>query len=338
MSVARRTFLLALALGLGWGLARLAFPPAGRVSVPARATASPARGAAVSSTPVSAPAAPPAELPSPAAASGTDDQRLLREVAALSLEFDRLRALPDDIDNFRRSADLENEFMAMLDAETAAFLVREMPAGFVDTHFGILSLTRWAGADRADASAWMASHPGATPSSAEALARGWWGEDRPALAAHLDQLPAGPWKTNLAVTAAEDAYLGKEPAEVLALLGRAAPGDARRTQLVEWNATAWGIRDPDAASAWAAGEPDAATRQRLLAAVAIGEASQDPAAAAARLARTVVAPEAARPAVQAIARLWAVRDPAAATRWTDTLPAGLLRDEAKAGLLAILSP
>ncbi len=335
MSVARRSFLLALALGFGWGLVRLAFPPAERVSAPV--AAAPAEARAVSSTPAR-PAASAAELPPAGSAPGDGDQRLLREVAALSAEFDRLRALPDDIDNFRRSADLENEFMAMLDAETAAFFVREMPAGFADTHFGVLSLTRWAGADRAGASAWMASHPGATPSSAEALARGWWGEDRPALAAHLDQLPPGAWKTNLAVTAAEDAYLGKEPAEVLALLGRAAPDDARRAQLIGWNATAWATRDPGAASAWAATEPDAATRQRLLAAIAIGEASRDPAAAAERLARTVVTPEAARPAVQAIARLWAVRDPATATRWVNTLPAGLLREEAKEGLLAVVSP
>lgn len=263
------------------------------------------------------------------------DLRLLANVTEIAAEFDRLRALPDDIERFRRSADLENEFAALLDADTAAFLVRLMPAGFVDSHFGVISLNKWAGADRAAAAAWMARHPGTTAVSAEALARGWLSADPSGLSAHLDRLPPGVWRDNLAVTAAEDAFLARKTDTVSAMLEHAAPNNARRRQLAEWNATAWARNDVEAAAAWASREPEPARRETLFAAVSIGQANTDPEAASARLVRTVTDPAALKPAVHAIVRIWAARDPSAAASWVAGLPDGLLRQEGEDSLLAM---
>ena len=277
--------------------------------------------------------APPALLESP-------DARFRRRIAEMASEFERLRSLPDEIDRFRASAELENEYAHALEQNPAlaAMLVREMPPGFADTHFGVLALSRWAATGRVAAAEWMAAHPAATLPAAEALARGWLAQDEGSLAAHLSTLPPTAWRGNLAHTAAEDAFLAKRPATVLALVALAAPGDSRGLRLVEWNATAWAIQDAEAAAAWASRELDSARRQTLLAAVAVGEANRDPEAAAARLFREVANETTRINAVQAIARLWTRRDAEAAARWAAGLPDGPLRESAEAGLLAIAVP
>jgi hypothetical protein len=76
----------------------------------------------------------------------------------------------------------------------------------------------------------------------------------------------------------------------------------------------------------------------LLAAVAVGEANRDPEAAACRLFRDAAEGPANADAVEAIARLWTRRDAEAAARWAASLPEGLLRERAEAGLLAIAAP
>ena len=43
-------------------------------------------------------------------------------------------------------------------------------------------------------------------------------------------------------------------------------------------------------------------------------------------------------ALEAISRLWTSRDPEAAARWAEGLPAGALRESAELGLLAIAAP
>ena len=297
---------------------------------------------------VSAAGAPSFSAPPPAVAKEgaplplpeSPDARFRRQVAELSAEFDRLRAGPDDIERFRASAELENEYTHLLEEkpDLAAMLVREMPAGFVDTHFGVLALLRWAATERSTAAEWMAAHPAATEPAAEALARGWLAQDEASLAAHLDSLPQAAWRGGLAYVAAEDALLAKRPETVLSLLGYTPEGDERRRQLVEWNATAWAIKDAAAAAAWAAREPDAERRRTLLAAVAIGEANRDPEAAARRLFRDAGEGPANADAVEAIARLWTRQDAEAAARWAASLPEGPLRERAEAGLLAIAAP
>ena len=268
------------------------------------------------------------------------ESRLLEKTGSLVAEYERLRAQPDDIERLRQSAGLENEFSDGLDPKTAAHLIQHMPEEFVDTHFGALALAKWAAAARLDAARWMAGHPGKSATAGEALARGWFESDRSTLQSHLDELPSGPWKTQLAVTAGEDAFLAHESPAVVDLLHRAEAHDPHRIQLLEWNATAWAIRDADAAAAWAGGEPDAGRRETLLAAVAIGQANLSPEDAAERLFRSVTSPAALIPAVQAIARIWAARDPQAAHEWVAGLPEGDLRrnaDEALSSLVAIPS-
>ncbi len=309
----------------------------GLASAPSASAVAPVASAVVADPGPTAFAAGPVPPPSLLESA---EARFRRQVAELSAEFERLRAGPDDIERFRASAELENEYADLLERKPAlaAMLVREMPAGFVDTHFGVLALLRWAAAERREAAEWMAVHPAATGPAAEALARGWLAEDEASLAEHLAALPPTAWRAGLAHVAAEDAFLAKRPEAVLAMLDYAAEDDARGRQLVEWNATAWAIQDVEAAAAWAAREPDAERRRTLLAAVAVGEANRDPESAARRLFRDAGEGPAVEDAVEAIARLWTRRDAEAAARWAAGLPEGALRERAEAGLLAVAAP
>ena len=314
-------------------------------AAPVLASGPSAERASVSNVVSIAPSSEPSTAAVAAVASApplieSPEARLRRKVAEISAEFERLRSEPDDIERFRASAELENEYAHMLEQNPAlaAMLVREMPQGFGDTHFGVLTLLRWAGTDRPAAAEWMAVRPAATRPAAEALARGWLAQDETSLKAHLASLPPIAWRSSLAYAAAEDAFLAKRPEMVLSLLDYTPSDDARRRQLAEWNATAWAMQDAEAAAAWAAREPDAERRRTLLAAVAIGEANRDPEAAAQRLFRDAGEGAASVDAVEAIARLWTRRDSVAAARWAASLPDGPLRERAEAGLLAVAAP
>ncbi len=314
-------------------------------AAPVLASGPSAERASVSNVVSIAPSSEPSTAAVAAVASApplieSPEARLRRQVAEISAEFERLRSQPDDIDRFRSSAELENEYAYLLEQNPAlaAMLVRQMPPGFVDTHFGVLALLRWSATDRQTAAEWMAVHPAATRPAAEALVRGWLAQDEASLKAHLAALPPIAWRSSLAYVAAEDAFLAKRPEAVLSLLDYMPSADARRRQLAEWNATAWAMQDVEAAAAWAAREPDAGRRQALLAAVVIGEANRDPEAAARRLFRDVGEGMASADAVEAIARLWTMRDAAAAARWAASLPDGPLRERAEAGLLTVVAP
>ncbi|BCU79700.1 hypothetical protein [Luteolibacter sp. LG18] len=261
------------------------------------------------------------------------DLNLLAKTRALATAFERFHAHPDDIDLFRKAAEIENEFTQHLDPRSAAILVRKMPAGFVDTRFGTLALAKWATADRLEAAGWMAVHPGTTPTATSALARGWFAEAPCSLKAHLDALPSGDWKSHLALTASEDALVSRDSQATLDLLDRVDTRDPHRAQLQEWTFTSWATIDPSAAASQAAREPDAKRREVLLAAVVIGEANLSPEAAAENLARQVMTPETRKPALEAIARIWGPQDHEAAYRWMQSLPPGEEREFVRTELI-----
>jgi len=263
---------------------------------------------------------------------------LLTETAAKLSEFNRLRAQPDDIENFRKSAEIENEFINTLSPSKAAFLIQQMPAGFTDSYFGALCLHKWATAERLDAAQWMKTHPSDSPTTARALAEGWLAADLTSLYSYLDQLPPGPWHNNLAASASEDAFLAREPSIVIALLDQISGPSQRRDQLYEWNATAWAMKDHAAAVHWVETNAAPEQRQALLAATATGYAHSNPPAAANWAIAHVSDLAALKPAMQAIVRIWAAQDQPAALQWVESLPSGPLKDESADGLIAIALP
>lgn len=263
---------------------------------------------------------------------------LLTETAAKMREFDRLRALPDDIGNFRKSAEIENEYRASLDPETAALLLCHMPLEFRDTYFGQIALGIWAHADRGAAAEWMAAHPSSSQATAAALAGGWFTDDPGGLRDYLDELPPGAWKNSLATTASEDAFVAKDPQQSIELLDQAQGFDAHRSELYGWAVTAWAKDDFASAVKWATSITDPAMRQRMLASAAVGQANVDPATAAGWAIANVSDPQALEPAVTSIIRLWAQKDATAAAGWVAQFPPGTVRDNALDGLMAIWAP
>lgn len=264
--------------------------------------------------------------------------KLLASTSTQLREFERLRALPDDIEILRQSAEIENEFNNALDPANAAFLIKNMPPGFTDSYFGGLCLHKWSSAQRLDAAQWMESHPSDHPATAQALAAGWLAADRTSLTNYLDRLPPGLWKNNLATSASEDAFLAKEPATVIDLLSKTSGPSTRRDQLYEWNTTAWAMKDQPAAVRWVEQNAAPEQRQTLLAATAIGHAHTDPVAAANWAIAHVSDPATLKPAIHAIIRIWAANEHSAALRWVEQLPSGPFRDEAADGLIAVLKP
>lgn len=332
---ARRTLLLlAVFLAAGWWLRP--HPPQARsreklASHAATPPAPPVTAEALRPTAAASPEDPRENSGDTGAASRHDALR--RRVLELAAGYETRREADDPAgaDSFRL------HFEELLDDETAPLLVRTLPADFLETFFGDLSLRRWAEHDRAVAAAWMAAHPAASPVPASALAHGWVTGDPAALHAYLDSLPAGEWKHLVAKAAGEEALVADRPDEALRLLGKITGDDARRDELYEWTATKWALSDPASAAAWAAqaAAADPARGEGLLAAVAVGYANHSPEEAARWALNAIEAPAALHAALPAIVRVWAAKDAQAAARWTQTFPAGALQDEALDGLLSV---
>lgn len=255
---------------------------------------------------------------------------------ALALAYEARREADDPA-----GADAERlKFLELLNDDTAPRLVRALPPEFLETFFGDLALRLWAARDRAAAARWMAAHPAAHPVPAAALAHDWVTRDVRGLHAYLDALPAGDWKHLVAKSAAEEALVADRPGATLALLDKVSGEDARRDELREWAATKWALKEPEAAQAWAReiARANPEIGERLFAAVAIGRANSDPEAAASWLLAAARDRAAQASAIEAIARIWTARDPEAAARWAEGLPAGPLREAAEGGLLAVAAP
>jgi hypothetical protein len=98
-------------------------------------------------------------------------------------------------------------------------------------------------------------------------------------------------------------------------------GDGSLEHLVQ----IWTEESPREAVDWAVGRPAGLQRDLLLARIAYVRAQQDPLEAA-TLAVDFMTPGPVRDgAIAAVARQWAVRDPAAASAWVGQFPAGSLR-------------
>lgn len=321
-----------LLVGVTWWSGRLGPQPAAAPLLPPRAA------------PPSGGAAPPLEEHVPALAgdrteSSGDTDPVTRSTAGMLALMRRAEGLSaDDPDQFQTLAALTNEFDNGLAPATAALLVRHMPSGFLATAWGDMALRRWAGADRPSAAAWMAANPDPSPIAAAALAHGWFAQDPEGALAYLADLPAGPWKTNMANSVAEDALVAREPEAAARCLAVSPADNPRLGELREWIALHWGARSHAEASAWADRAGDPATRERLLAAVSVGHANVDPLAAAESLLARVGSPDLARPALASIVRIWTNTDPAAAADWVSAFPPGPEQQTSIEQLLAVWAP
>lgn len=331
------------AVGLGAGvvaaavlLAVLASRPGRRVSSSPLASDAPGAGGSGGASVVAAESGAGAALRE--AVVDPEAARLRALVAEMTELMRRAEGLSaDDGAEFQELATLTNEFDNGLTAETAAALVREMPAGFLATPWGDLALRHWARADRRAAAEWMAAHPDPSPVAATALMHDWFARDGAGAFAYAAALPEGVWRSHVAMSASEEALVAEAPADAMRFLALSAADHPRRQELQEWVALHWGRLAPEEASAWAERAETPELRDRLLAATGVGHANVDPLAAAEAVLARVKNPEVAAEALATITRVWAGRDPAAAAQWVEAFPAGPERERAAGRLLEIWS-
>lgn len=153
--------------------------------------------------------------------------------------------------------------------------------------------------------------------------------DLDAEAARVSNLPEGEARLEALVRLMEW-WAAADPDKAAAWAGRL-PAGTFRTDAVSELAQHWAARDPNAAAAWliSSGLADSETSGRL----AAGRAAVSPTEAA-QWALTLTDAEQRRSAVNAIAATWALKEPAVAATWIESLPA----DEKFAAAAQIVGP
>jgi hypothetical protein len=184
---------------------------------------------------------------------------------------------------------------------------------------------QWAEADPAAAALWAASLPQDTlaPDVFEQISIAWANSDLPAATQWLTTLAEGT-NRNCAVLSAAYEAVRSEPVTALDL-AMTLPVGLARDELLAHALSQYAAIDPEAAAAWAAKEPDTKLRQRLVEAVAVASAEQNPVAAAS-LAATALNPGPAQErAVVAIVQRWGQSAPEEAASWVSQFPDGPTR-------------
>jgi hypothetical protein len=152
-----------------------------------------------------------------------------------------------------------------------------------------------------------------------------WAERLPNPAQRAEALQAVCFKV-----AERDPGAAVEMAEIYGL--EVAPG------VVENLVAQWSARDLDAALAWAAARPAGDERDVLITRVAFTLSATDPAGAARLVEDGMSAGSIQAEAAASIVHRWSLQDAAAATEWTEGLPAGLLRERARQELASLDHP
>jgi len=158
--------------------------------------------------------------------------------------------------------------------------------------------------------------------------------------ADFDLVAAAVWVRSLTEGADRNtasrslAYEAARTDPLLALeLATVLPPTRERDDLIIHAASQWAGNDSSQATAWAAMVPDSILRQRLFAAIAVGEAEYDGAAAANLVAEMLNGTDEQDRAVIAVIQRWAQASPSAAAAWISQFPESAVRDAAALTLI-----
>jgi len=267
-------------------------------------------------------------LPKPAALLATKQAQPLHDLLLETIEA--------EIDPDRRSEALERVVESVSDSDlpvALASLAGDVSPGAAE--LSQLLVRRWAEKDAPAAAAWTSQLPDGPLSRAarEQIAIAWANTDLPAAADWVQALPEGVGKQAATLDIAYEAAR-TEPIAALELVSTLPPTQARDDLLVH-AISQWSITHPTDATAWAMQVIDSNLRQRLVVAVAVALAEQDPAAAATLAASSLWAGEEQDRAAVSIVQRWAQNSPQAAASWVAQFPDMPSRDAAVSNLLAL---
>ena len=246
-----------------------------------------------------------------------------------------LEAIDAETNVDRRSDALERAANSVLDADLplalACLAKHDRPVGI---ELSLILLRRWAEKSPTAAAAWV-SQSSESPLALEELQEvtsTWAAADLVKAGAFVDALPAGATKETATLALAYEAAR-TEPLVALELTSKLSPSQ-ERDALLTHAVSQWAGADAATAAEWASKVPDHVLQQRLLSAVAVASAENDPAMAA-RLVATAMDPgdEQNRTAVSIIQR-WAQHSPQGAAAWVLQFPDGPSRDSALENVVA----
>jgi hypothetical protein len=246
-----------------------------------------------------------------------------------------LTAALDETDLERKNDEIEQAAASVAEADLPAVLDSlAADASPEAAELRRLLVRRWAERDAAAAASWSERLPeSASRDAMEQVAIAWANTDLAAAADWVATLPPGPSTQSAALGLAYEAARSN-PLTALAVTC-ALPPSIERDDLLVHAASQWAGTDAAAAMGWAQEVPDKPLQQRLLAAVAIAAAKQDPAGAATLAANSLTAgPEQDRAAI-AIVQRWAQFAPADAAAWVAQFPDSSVRALAGENLRAL---
>jgi hypothetical protein len=259
--------------------------------------------------------------------------RALDQTGALDAAL--LDAIDVETNLDRRSEALDRAANSVRDPDLLlALSLLAKHGGPASTELTLILLRRWAENSPTAAAAWV-SQSTESPLALEELQEvtsAWAAADLATAGAYVNAMPMGASKETATLALAYEAARTRPLAalELASQLTASPERDALLTHAV----SQWAGADGDAAAGWAIKVPDHILQQRLLSAVAVASAENDPAMAA-RLVATAMDPgdEQNRTAVSIIQR-WAQHSPQGAAAWVMQFPEGPSRDSALENLLA----
>jgi hypothetical protein len=179
---------------------------------------------------------------------------------------------------------------------------------------------RWAESDPATAAAWATQLPPGTAhnDALQQVAIAWADSDPPTATRWICALPDDGAKSKVVLGVAYETAR-TDPVTALEVAGALEPSRDRDEALAH-AVSQWGTANPAAAFDWAVQVADTALRQRLLAAIAVASAGQNPWPAATLVAGFLDPGQEQDRAAVSVVQRWASSDPQAAANWVAQFP------------------
>jgi hypothetical protein len=269
--------------------------------------------------------------PSARGAARTSDE--LNRPADISALLQKIRHEPDPdrrneaIQQFAGSVGV-SEFRSMLDS-----LSQDSDPEVTELRTRLVR--RWAEGDPAGAREWSLAQPeGPVGQDAlEQVAIADSSKNMSQTTAWVMALPNGENEQAAKVTVGYEAAR-TDPVQALDLASTLPPSPQRDDLLVH-AASQWSVDDSSNAVNWALSVTDPQLRDRLVSAVAVASAEQDPVAAATLAAQAIPPGQQQDRAVVSIVQRWAEKSPEQTAAWVMQFPETPLREAALQGLLSV---
>jgi hypothetical protein len=248
-----------------------------------------------------------------------------------------LQAVASESDADRKAEEMDRAVEAISDSE----LVNALSSLLLQTNSDVAELSellarRWAELDPVAAGEWasaIAEDNSIGRSLIEQVAVAWAEKDLSGAIDWIQTLAPAENKTAASIAVSYE-VARTDPLAALELAGTL-PSGSRRDDLLVHAVSQWAGSDADTAMMWAAKVPDQALRERLISAIAVASAEQNPSAAATLLVQNIDPGAILDRAAVAIVQRWAQQSPQDAADWVTRFPDSAARQTAINDLFSI---